>query len=110
MTDSLAAEARRLRTVEQLSARQIQARLGIGKDKLYELLRGVPPPAWTKRPNAKDDLHQLALKLRGEGRSVVDIAWSWGWRSPPPTSGSSICRSTLTRKSRWQDGAHTPRP
>ena len=78
MTDSLAAEARRLRTVEQLSARQIQARLGIGKDKLYSLLRGVPPPAWTKRPNAKDDLHQMALKLRGEGWSVNDIALELG--------------------------------
>ena len=78
MTDSLAAEARRLRTVEQLSARQIQARLGIGKDKLYVLLRDVPPPEWTKRPNAKDDLHQMALKLRADGYSVVDIALELG--------------------------------
>lgn len=74
VSDSLAAQARHLRTVELLSAREIQARLGISKDRLYELLRGVPPPEWTKRPNAKDDLRAMALKLRGEGWSVNDIA------------------------------------
>ncbi|HEX5598675.1 MAG TPA: helix-turn-helix domain-containing protein [Micromonosporaceae bacterium] len=78
MTDPLAIEARRLRTVEQLSARQIQDRLGISKDKLYEFLRGVPPPDWTRRPNAKDDLRAKALELRGEGRSVTDIALELG--------------------------------
>ncbi|MGW0431544.1 hypothetical protein ACWDV4_03180 [Micromonospora sp. NPDC003197] len=67
MTDPLATEARRLRTVEQLSLSQIQARLGIGKDRLYELLRGVPPPAWTRRPNAKDELRSQAVALRKEG-------------------------------------------
>jgi len=92
MTDSLAVEARRLRTVEQLSARQIQARLGISKDKLYEVLRGVPPPDWTRRPNAKDDLHAMALKLRGEGWSVNDIALELG-----------IAKSTAYQRT-WIDG------
>jgi len=78
MTDPLAAEARRLRAVEQLSLSQIQARLGIGKDRLYELLRGVPPPEWTRRPNAKDELRAQAVALRKDGRSVVDIALALG--------------------------------
>jgi transcriptional regulator with XRE-family HTH domain len=78
MTDPFAAEARRLRTVEPLSARQIQARLGVSKDRLYELLRGVPAPDWTRRPNAKDGLRAEALALRGEGWSVVDIALELG--------------------------------
>ncbi|MFK3984588.1 helix-turn-helix domain-containing protein [Micromonospora sp. NPDC050397] len=78
MSDELAAEARRLRTAEGLSLAQIRARLGIGKDRLYDLLRGVPPPEWTRRPNAKDDLRAEALRLRGEGWSVTDIATELG--------------------------------
>ncbi|RKR88634.1 Homeodomain-like domain-containing protein [Micromonospora pisi] len=74
MTDELAAEARRLRTVEGLSVGQIRARLGIGKDRLYELLRGVPAPDWTRRPNAKDEVRARALRLREEGWSVTEIA------------------------------------
>ena len=71
MTDPLAAEARRLRTVELLCAREIQRRLGIGKDRLYALLRDVPPPEWTKRPNAKDELRARAVQLRGTGSREV---------------------------------------
>ncbi|MGI5145699.1 helix-turn-helix domain-containing protein [Plantactinospora sp. CA-294935] len=74
MVDPLAAEARRLRTVELLSAREIRRRLGIGKDRLSALLRDVPPPEWTKRPNAKDELRARAVELRGAGRSVPEIA------------------------------------
>ncbi|WP_406038171.1 helix-turn-helix domain-containing protein [Micromonospora sp. NBC_00898] len=74
MTDPLAAEARRLRVVEQLSVRHIQARLGVGRDRVYALLRGVPPPEWTRRPRAKDELRAEAVRLRAEGRSVNDIA------------------------------------
>lgn len=78
MTHPLAAEARRLRIEEELSARQIRERLGIGKELLQELLRGVPPPEWTRRPNAKDDLRARAVELRGQGRSVNDIAQELG--------------------------------
>lgn len=42
MNDDLTAGARRMRAVEGLSVGQIRARLGIGKDRLYEMLRGVP--------------------------------------------------------------------
>jgi hypothetical protein len=78
MTDNLAAEARRLRTVEGLSAGQIRQRLGIGKDLLYDLLRGVPAPEWTRRPNAKDELRAGAVRLRETGWSVTDIATELG--------------------------------
>ncbi|WP_329104555.1 helix-turn-helix domain-containing protein [Micromonospora sp. NBC_01699] len=78
MTDDLAAEARRLRTVEGLAVAQIRQRLGIGKDRLYELLRGVPAPEWTRRPNAKDELRERALRLRETGWSVTDIATELG--------------------------------
>ncbi|KWV32492.1 helix-turn-helix domain-containing protein [Micromonospora rifamycinica] len=74
MTDPTAAEVRRLRAGEGLSVRQIQARTGLGRNRVYALLRGVPPPAWTRRPTAKDELRTAAVALRGEGRSVDDIA------------------------------------
>ncbi|MEQ4301054.1 helix-turn-helix domain-containing protein [Plantactinospora sp. B6F1] len=78
MVDPLADEARRLRTVEMLSAREIRRRLGIGKDRLSALLRDVPPPEWTKRPNAKDGLRARAVELRAAGRSVPEIAAELG--------------------------------
>jgi transcriptional regulator with XRE-family HTH domain len=78
VTDHLAAEARRLRTVEGLSVGQIRDRLGVGKDRLYELLRGVPAPEWTRRPNAKDELRAQAVRLRETGWSVTDIATELG--------------------------------
>ncbi|MFY1675087.1 helix-turn-helix domain-containing protein [Plantactinospora sp. WMMB334] len=78
MVDPLAAEARRLRTVELLPAGEIRRRLGIGKDRLAALLRDVPPPEWTKRPNAKDELRGRAVELRGTGRSVPEIAAELG--------------------------------
>ncbi|WFE63861.1 helix-turn-helix domain-containing protein [Micromonospora sp. WMMD714] len=78
MTDPSAAEVRRLRAGEGLSVRQIQARTGLGRNRVYALLRGVPPPAWTRRPTAKDGLRAAAVALRGEGRSVDDIATQLG--------------------------------
>jgi len=53
---------------------QIERRLGVSKHKLAEWLRGVPPPEWTARPNAKDDVRTRAVALRGHGWSVNDIA------------------------------------
>src|SRR6266536_5546752 len=87
----LADEARRLRR-EGLSGRQIQERLGVPKQRLQDWLRGVPPPEWTRRPTAKDDLHARALELRGQGWSVNDIALELG-----------VARSTA-----WQWVKHLP--
>ncbi|MGK5675876.1 helix-turn-helix domain-containing protein [Micromonospora sp. URMC 106] len=78
MTDPIAAEVRRLRTVEQLSVREIQARTGLGRNRVHEFLQGVPPPERTRRPRAKDDLRSAAVGLRAEGRSVNEIARQLG--------------------------------
>ncbi|MFE2486666.1 hypothetical protein [Streptomyces mirabilis] len=48
-----------------LSRRQIRDRLHVdNNDILNRLLEGEPPPEWTKRPNAKDDLRDKARELR----------------------------------------------
>lgn len=78
MVDSHAAEVRRLRTDEQLSVRQISERLQLGRNQVRELLRGVPAPEWTRRPNAKDVLRAEALELRADGCSVNEIAQQLG--------------------------------
>jgi hypothetical protein len=93
---STASEARRLRVEEQLSAGQIRQRLGLSKDQLYAALRGVPPPAWTRRPNAKDELRARAIELRGEGWSVNDIALELQVASRRRGCGSGTCRSIRT--------------
>lgn len=90
--DARAAEARRLRIEERLSGQQIQERLGVSKTVLQGWLRGIPPPDWTRRPNAKDDLKVLAIELRGQGWSVNDIAVELG-----------VARSTA-----WQWVKHLP--
>ncbi|MFE8941812.1 hypothetical protein ACFYNX_30585 [Streptomyces sp. NPDC007872] len=53
---------------EGLSRRQIRDRLHVdNNDLLNRLLEGEPPPEWTSRPNAKDDLRARARELRLEG-------------------------------------------
>ena len=53
---------------EGKSRREIQEILGVvGRSTLDHLLQGVPPPDWTHRPNAKDDLRAKARELRAEG-------------------------------------------
>lgn len=112
---ALAAEARRLRSAEQLSVRQIQQRLGVTRGQLSEWLRGLPPPEWTRRPNAKDDLRQRALELRAQGWSVTDIAaevgiakstaWQWVRHLPldPDSERAAQKRahSELMTDARW---------
>ncbi|MGV9276977.1 hypothetical protein [Streptomyces griseosporeus] len=57
-----------------LSRRQIRDRLHIdNNDILNRLLQGEPPPEWTKRPNAKDDLRARARELRLQGRTYDQI-------------------------------------
>jgi hypothetical protein len=58
-----------------LSRSQIAEALGLGSggEPLSTWLRGVPAPAWTRRPNAKDDLHDTAVAMRREGRSYREI-------------------------------------
>ncbi|ALV38791.1 hypothetical protein [Streptomyces sp. CdTB01] len=59
---------------EGLSRRQIRDRLHVdNNDILNRLLQGEPPPAWTKRPNAKDDLRAKARELRLQGWTYDQI-------------------------------------
>ncbi|NJP69729.1 hypothetical protein [Streptomyces sp. C1-2] len=51
-----------------LSRRQIRDELKIHNNDIpNRLLQGEPPPEWTKRPNAKDDLRARARELRLQG-------------------------------------------
>ncbi len=64
---------------EGKSRREIKQILGIGSNEtLCKALRGVPPPLWTLRPRAKDDLHARARDLRAEGRTYNEIAAELG--------------------------------
>ncbi|WEO96966.1 hypothetical protein A6P39_024680 [Streptomyces sp. FXJ1.172] len=57
-----------------LSRRQIRDRLHVdNNDILNRLLEGEPPPDWTKRPNAKDDLRDKARELRRQGWTYDQI-------------------------------------
>lgn len=59
---------------EGLSRRQIRDRLFVdNNDLLNRLLNGEPAPAWTKRPNAKDDLRDRARELRAQGMTYDGI-------------------------------------
>lgn len=46
----------------------------VGSATLADWLRGIEPPEWTRRPNAKDDLRAEAIELRKQGWSVNDLA------------------------------------
>ncbi|SMQ16839.1 Putative ATPase subunit of terminase (gpP-like) [Streptomyces sp. Ag82_O1-12] len=57
-----------------LSLRQIRDELKIyNNDVLNQLVKGEPPPAWTKRPRAKDDLRERARELRLQGWTYDQI-------------------------------------
>jgi len=61
------------------SRREIKEILGIaGNSTLDDLLMGVPPLEWTRRPNAKDDLRAKARQLREQGFAYNQIAAQLG--------------------------------
>jgi len=67
-TDGAALRGRAVALRRQgLSTRQIREELGIDNWTLRPLLAGEPPPEWTKRPRAKDDLRTRARELRTLG-------------------------------------------
>ncbi|MGW5422363.1 hypothetical protein [Streptomyces sp. NPDC003943] len=71
--ESLREQAIALRR-EGLSRRQIRDRIHVdNNDLLNRLLEGEPPPDWTRRPNAKDDLRARARELRLEGKTYDQI-------------------------------------
>ncbi|MFF5976513.1 hypothetical protein ACFY7C_33920 [Streptomyces sp. NPDC012769] len=64
---------------EGLSLRQIRDRLQIyNNDLLNRLVKGEPPPDWTRRPNAKDDLRARARELRLQGMTYDQIQLELG--------------------------------
>lgn len=69
---------RRARAIELrlagYSRAMIAKELGVRSNHiLSEWLRGVPKPAWTERPNAKDDVRARAHELRASGKSYKEI-------------------------------------
>jgi transposase len=61
------------------SLREIKQILGpMSNTTLQEALKGVPPPEWTRRPNAKDELKDQARELREQGLDYDDIAAQLG--------------------------------
>jgi hypothetical protein len=56
------------------SLRQIRDELQVhNKETLQRLVEGEPPPEWTKRPRAKDDLRDRARELRRQGWTYNQI-------------------------------------
>ncbi|WP_345621024.1 hypothetical protein [Streptomyces ziwulingensis] len=56
------------------SLRQIRDELQVrNKETLQRLVEGEPPPDWTKRPRAKDDLRERARELRLQGWTYNQI-------------------------------------
>ena len=61
------------------SRREIKALLDITSNAtLDKALRGEPPPEWTRRPNAKDEVRARARELRAGGLKYQEIAGALG--------------------------------
>jgi hypothetical protein len=82
-------EARRLRVEPGMSLSQLREHFGVGSGTLSEWLRGIEPPTWTRRPNAKDDLREVAIEMRRDGNTVPGM----GTKAKPWMPNS--CRITF---------------
>ncbi|MEU2438215.1 hypothetical protein ABZ595_18770 [Streptomyces rubradiris] len=98
---------------EGLSRRQIRDRLHVdNNDILNRLLEGEPPPEWTKRPNAKDDLRDRARELRLQGwtydRIQLELGCSkssislWVRDLPRPEGRDPAEQAKLASRKRWE--------
>lgn len=96
-----------------LSRRQIRDRLHVdNNDILNRLLEGEPPPEWTKRPNAKDDVRGRARELRLQGwtydRIQVELGCSkssislWVRDLPKPDRRDPTEQAKLAARKRWE--------
>src|SRR6266699_1671653 len=64
---------------EGKSRREIKQTLGpMSNATLNDALKGEPPPEWTRRPNAKDELRANARELRTQGLDYEEIAAALG--------------------------------
>ncbi|MFE4059659.1 hypothetical protein ACFXP3_25785 [Streptomyces sp. NPDC059096] len=95
-----------------LSRRQIRDRAHIdNNDLLNRLLEGEPPPEWTKRPNAKDDLRDRARELRLKGLTYdqiqIELGCSkssislWVRDLPKPDRRDAKEQAKLAARKRW---------
>ncbi|MEU6884553.1 hypothetical protein ABZ918_04895 [Streptomyces viridosporus] len=95
------------------SLRQIRNELKIyNNDILNQLVKGEPPPAWTKRPNAKDDLREKARELRLQGwtydRIQMELGCSkssislWVRDLPKPERRDPTEQAKLAARKRWE--------
>lgn len=96
-----------------LSLRQIRDRLRIGSnDVLDRLVKGEPPPDWTSRPNARDDLRAKARELRLQGmtydRIQAELGCSkssispWVRDVPRPVRRDPAEQARLAGRRRWE--------
>ncbi|MGW0614075.1 hypothetical protein [Streptomyces sp. NPDC002788] len=96
------------------SLRQIRDELKIfNNDILNQLVKGEPPPAWTKRPNAKDDLRQKARELRLQGWTYDQIEAELGCSKssislwvrdlPKPERRDPAEQAKLAARMRWEN-------
>ncbi|WP_217242423.1 hypothetical protein [Streptomyces sp. AC555_RSS877] len=96
-----------------LSRRQIRDHLHVdNNDILNRLLEGEPPPEWTKRPNAKDDLRDKARELRLQGWTYdqiqVELGCSkssislWVRDLPKPERRDPTEQAKLAGRKRWE--------
>jgi hypothetical protein len=111
--DQLRVQAVALRRAGK-SVRQIKHILGpVGNRALHEALRGEPPPDWTRRPNAKDDLRTKARDLRLQGLDYGEIVarlgvskssvslWVRDLPRPPRVAPDECARRTSERMRRY---------
>ncbi|MFS8200652.1 hypothetical protein ACLVWQ_18445 [Streptomyces sp. CWNU-52B] len=98
---------------EGYSLRRIRDELKIfNNDILNRLVKGEPPPEWTKRPRAKDDLRKKARELRLQGwtydRIQAELGCSkssislWVRDLPKPEPRDSVEQAKLAAQKRWE--------
>lgn len=98
---------------EGLSLRQIRDRLQVyNNDILNRLVKGEPPPDWTKRPRAKDDLRDRARELRAQGMTYDQIQLELGCSKssislwvrdlPKPERRDPTEQAKLAARKRWE--------
>jgi len=93
------------------SLREIKEILGpMSNTTLHNALKGTPPPDWTRRPNAKDDVRAQARELRAQGLAYHEIAARLGvskssvslYGSATCPSGSAHLLATPETRRRWR--------
>jgi orotate phosphoribosyltransferase-like protein len=74
------------------SRREIKEILGISSNEtLDKALKGEPPPAWTLRPRAKDELRAKARELREQGLAYHQIVAELGVSQGSVSLWSATC-------------------